>query len=148
MESKYYTPSIEEFHVGFEFEWKDLLENDGWESERISMFDGPMISHGSGFCPFEYALDQKSIRVKYLDVEDIQSLGWKFIGKSIDIWFELEGTFDMFTWTAYRAIMHYGLHDRRMFIHVIDCADEYDLYKGEVKNKSELEKLMKQLRLK
>ena len=33
METKYYTPSIEEFHIGFEYEVKDLYSKDSWEKE-------------------------------------------------------------------------------------------------------------------
>lgn len=28
MENKYYTPTIEEFHVGFEYEWNNSDEDD------------------------------------------------------------------------------------------------------------------------
>lgn len=60
----YYTPTIEEFHIGFEYE---LLtdHHDIWDSYQIEdkhdLFD---------------ALTETT-RVKYLDQSDIESLGWK-----------------------------------------------------------------------
>lgn len=36
MENKYYTPEIEEFHIGFEFEYENkLLEQ--WRQEKLSL---------------------------------------------------------------------------------------------------------------
>ena len=66
-ESKYYTPTIEEFHVGFEFEKRE---------------DGQWKKYGS--FDFEFSLERtywgitsKNIRVKYLDREDIESFGFE-----------------------------------------------------------------------
>jgi len=64
---KYYQPSIEEFHVGFEFEKRE---------------DGQWKKYGS--FDFEFSLERtywgitsKNIRVKYLDREDIESFGFE-----------------------------------------------------------------------
>lgn len=83
-DKKYYTPTIEEFHVGFEFEIKCFYDGSEFEPFIQDNLEPPMISHGSGFCPFEHALSEGHIRVKLLDREDIESLGLKFIGCELE----------------------------------------------------------------
>lgn len=67
MEKQYYVPTVEEFHVSFEFERKGP---DGWGPDiwRIHNF-----SEGRFLANLTYA---ESIRVKHLDSLDIKSLGW------------------------------------------------------------------------
>lgn len=65
MENKYYTPTIEEFHIGFEYEWLD--EEGNWNKENT-----PTEITPDGYDEQEYGL-----RVKYLNKEDIESLGFK-----------------------------------------------------------------------
>ena len=80
--------------------------------------------------------------------EDIESLGWKYTGRSIDIWFKKEGYFDLGSWTALKLILHYGLHDNRLTIFANDSGDEYTLFRGFIKNIEEFKVLSKQLILK
>lgn len=71
MKEKYYTPELEEFHVGFEYEVQSI-ENAHW---------GKVIC-SSGFGAFDddiNDLEEERIRVKYLDKADIESLGFKFL---------------------------------------------------------------------
>lgn len=65
-ENKYYTPSIEEFHIGFEYEW--LQENKEWKKEN-----SPIEITIDGF-----ELQKYGLRVKFLDKTDIKLLGWVF----------------------------------------------------------------------
>ncbi len=60
MTEKYYTPSIEEFHVGFEYEF---FHNNEWRKQTFSLIDG-------------WPKDLKDSKVKYLDQEDIEGLQW------------------------------------------------------------------------
>ncbi len=76
MVNKYYTPEIEEFHVGFEYEWFDGSD---WNKVTQKYFDGGLFNNGDGEHPFEYQLSDVGIRVKYLDQEDIESLGFNKI---------------------------------------------------------------------
>lgn len=62
----YYTPEIEEFHVGFEFEWDDSRSYESYELES-HMFDDVVKD-----------LQKGTIRVKHLDREDIESEGWEY----------------------------------------------------------------------
>ena len=72
MENKYYTPSIEEFHVGFEYEvnlsymFPNEVDDPTWKSYKFS---------GMAFnIDLTLQLDNNTIRVKHLDREDIESL--------------------------------------------------------------------------
>lgn len=62
--------------------------------------------------------------------EDIEKEGWRFKGKSIDIWFEKEGDYDMGSWTSYKAVCHYGMHDMKLTIYVEDCGVEHHVFRG------------------
>lgn len=91
MENKYYTPDIQEFHVGFEYGHSDLTvryaiinlksgEEEG-ESElkRIwikYIFSGNEFDIWNSSFVFRDALMNDQIRVKYLDIDDINSLGF------------------------------------------------------------------------
>lgn len=156
MESKYYTPTIEEFHIGFEFEYKS--KNDDWDKIDYNNWMHPREDKYLKHCTesellrsfnfIDQCIKRNELKVKYLDKEDIKSLGWEFIGKSIDIWFKKEGHFDL-GWNAHKIIMHYGLHDNKLHIYADDPGlNNYELFRGTIKNKSELKRLMQQLSIK
>lgn len=81
MENKYYTPTIEEFCVGFEYEYK---EKKVWKKDELDI--SGMTSGDCGADHYvendiDFILDKlksNDIRVKYLDREDIESFGFKF----------------------------------------------------------------------
>ena len=102
MKNKYYTPAIDEFYVGFEYEVAEIKSADlitGEQEHKIwvhKFYDqGDLIDLYYNYKPdFDsVTFDKTKLRVKYLDQKDIESLGFKFTGKSIDIWFEKEGSF-------------------------------------------------------
>ena len=64
-DNKYYTPSIEEFHVGFEYEYVNS-KTEGWTNTTFIRGRGFVEPYGDG-----------EVRVKKLDQEDIESLGWE-----------------------------------------------------------------------
>lgn len=141
MENKYYTPEIEEFYIGFEFEYKvykgNLLDKENVIIEWIKCND---LSNEWDYedCSI-YAIIKRitdnEIRVKYLDKKDIESLGYNFISETIT-----DGKSHLFFKTDRRtltlfpdytvAITHYP--------YVVQ-------FHGKIKNKSELIKLLKQL---
>jgi hypothetical protein len=142
MENKYYTPEIEELHVGMYCEWlRDpaneiyipieltanmlslTLNTTGWNFEKLNV-PGPI-----------------SYRVKYLDREDIESLGWVYkyseedkpcicyTNKNVDIIFNPRNNWVLITkgdgettWSDWKTI-----------------------FAGNIKNKSELKRVMEQL---
>ena len=81
MKNKYYTPEIEEFHVGFEYETSYLQACGTWSREVLEEdYVGYFHSIYSGDAvPTEF-------RVKYLDKDDIEDLGFKLIKGLSDPW--------------------------------------------------------------
>lgn len=126
MESKYYIPEIEEFHIGFDYEiyedwdtypvktwYKQIFGEDGNNPENLGYIGN-------------WNLD--ITRVKYLDIKDLESLGWK-----------MQSGIDDF------VLNEYGLdvfEDEIQILHYDEC-----IFSGVIKNKSELKKLMKQLKI-
>lgn len=71
-QAKYYTPSIEEFHVGFEFEHyyeNHPSLNDGWG--RVVLKKDVRLK-----C-FQDYINEERVRIKYLDDTDLKELGWE-----------------------------------------------------------------------
>jgi hypothetical protein len=139
---KYYTPDIEEFHVGFEYEMYDPYDG-SWNPSKMTTKSN-----------LEFYRDViEDIRVKYLDKEDIESLGWKYIKDSSlnkkrhQYYFYLDN-FILITLGGSILIKHsksfsvpWGTE-----IHLQAIVDFADIrFYGTTKNKSELKRLMKQL---
>ena len=131
-DGKYYTPTIEEFHVGFEYEVK---KEDSWF--RCFYGQGSIVdlyyNYNDDFDSIDF--NKETIRVKYLDKEDIKSLGYNFISETIT-----NGKLHLFFKT-----------DRRTLTLVSDYTVVITHYPytvqfhGTIKNKSELIKLLKQV---
>ena len=66
---KYYTPSLNEFHVGFEYETYNSYRKEWY---KTILTEDNLEALGS----FWYNFLEAEHRVKYLDKEDIESLGW------------------------------------------------------------------------
>ena len=80
-ESKYYIPTIEEFHVGFNYEiWEKKLVYDKVWKFRVNkyIFNEKQVTQTFFNYNFTEDLREGKIRVKLLDKEDIESLGFKF----------------------------------------------------------------------
>ena len=86
------------------------------------------------------------MRVKYLDQEDLESLGWKYNGSG---WYDLidvPGSLGYFThvkfhfWGKETTIIAYRGEP-------INATEEQHLFVGEIKNKSELKRIMKQTQI-
>ena len=141
----YYTPELEEFHIGFEYEcWVD----DKWYRQPLDEND--LID----FRDFNRKLKglPSEIRVKYLDKEDIESLGFK------------EGIFEKWGEISAAPFMSDGdeIKEKQLFIkqegkHKYEiCAwltpemptisiywNNSQVYSGECKNKSKLKSILK-----
>lgn len=76
-EKKYYTPNIEELHVGFELERYKFVTNKAGELVPMTL----TIEDFSTLTVDDGLICQKGdvlyVRAKYLDKEDIESLGWR-----------------------------------------------------------------------
>lgn len=148
--TKYYTPAIEEFHVGFEYQVMSfkkelseiydinhLIEGDDfvWITRTWKELDEFKYSFSvSDFNGERKIIVPKSIRVKILDREDIESLGW--IQRDYD-------TFDFGSNIAFEFIP-----EETSYIYTYGRGqDDNTIFKGKIKNKSELQRLMQQLNI-
>lgn len=136
MEDNYYTPEMSEFHVGFEYE---VFHEGKWKKTCV-----PENRLGADFI-FEikdmghWNVVQKP-RVKYLDREDIESLGWKYGGDDLEfdsINYYNDKGYELQEWGHMEySIERYPHHKTELkTIHLV----------GIIKNKSELKVLMKQI---
>ncbi len=134
--SNYYTPLIEDIHIGFELECFEqggkLNPNKGWiGSWNKCIVDFDWIKT---ICyNYEEFADEVSInyRVKYLDIDDIKELGFKsnvnvrgdlFMGENMD-----NGLIIL-----YNTATHKG-----------EISLDDVLFKGTIRNKSELKNILK-----
>jgi hypothetical protein len=126
MKNKYYTPEIEEFHVGFEYE-RNQYNNNIWFKYVVERKD--VLDHSD-----------KDIRVKYLDREDIESAGFKHIGAG---WFESkELDCRIRKWKGLEVDIYKNWSD----IYLAD-QDELRCFTGSIKNLSEFKLILKQLNI-
>lgn len=138
MNDKYYTPEIEEFHVGFCYETRTHTLND-W---------GEVVFENLGHDLHEW-LDQDiesgDVRVKYLDREDIEELGWEntdYSEKAFTMETRAKQNSDIvITWSITKIFSQYRIEQSANLLPIknLPC------FIGTIKNKSELKRLMKQL---
>ena len=131
MENKYYTPEIEEFNIGFEFEFKD---NGVWTKDKF------ICNSKFGFTFDDMPELANNSRVKYLDEEDIESLGWEFKDTNSNGDLYQKNNFYL-----YQKETMLNLEDRIIGKSLIESTH---YFYGTIKNKSELIKLMQQLNIK
>lgn len=139
--NKYYVPEIEEFHVGFEYEYNHLSYNFGFLNSTKGKWVKMTYTAGVGqdgeseHLDIEDSIEKKEIRVKTLHREDIESEGWK---QSI-ITRE-----DLFIFDS-----RYTLRIEDYLIVILNSIlGNEKLFQGTIKNKSELRKIMKMLNIK
>ena len=131
--SAYYTPDIEEFHHGFEYEifedwrvqeektWhKQVFGQDGDDQERLG---------------YVHASNLKMFRVKHIDREDCLLLGLKE-----KIWGNGGGYFEKGNYTI-------GIYGTGLFCTVSqnDYGNNIMRFSGYLKNKSELKRVLQQV---
>jgi hypothetical protein len=165
LEKKYYTLTKEDICFGLEFEEKrvcyfmykeqhaesyekdlPLIELDS-KSERFK-HDArykteewvKSVASEIELSKFVFSLDcgegMEDYRVKYLDKEDIEELGWPFIGKQ------------MSKWDAFRikdCVLEYSAKNNEVLIYKL--SPYIALFQGVVKNKSRLRLVMEMLQL-
>lgn len=150
MENKYYTPDLTEFHIGFEYEF--LQHHGSPEQEWVSL-TLTQISDGEDDARLGLTLKalenydnvyiRNAWRVKYLDQSDIESFGFKedYDDAEGNVWFRLSSND--------RWRLNFMEHTANNIWIVDDTDESYDdtVFKGVIKNKSELNKLLKQLNI-
>lgn len=136
---KYYTPSLEEFHVGFEYEYQAGTEEvfipkvfNGFTSTEQISWVVVSLEHPTCLAPIFY-------RVKYLDKEDIESLGFEDITLCDGLEFlkdNINIKFYPWDWDSPKG---------KIIIRDIKYRDI--VFLGWLKNKTELKKLLQQLNI-
>jgi len=132
--NKYYTPSLDEFHVGFEYE--NWVKGRGWTKRIVEVLGRIPINERIS------SLVHDDYRVKYLDKEDVESLGFiqnknsLYIQKQYDI---QKGSIDI-------MLLSDGGRDKSCLYIKHDGLKDI-VFSGTIKNKSELKKLLHQLQI-
>lgn len=149
--NKYYTPKIEEFYIGFEFEAYyrtndlrlGLKDRYTWgEGVLLQTPDLQLIPH---------KIKDNTIRVKYLDQEDIESLDFVHVGDKLcrDAGQEyIKGYNDPREIKDTIAIYHIERNNYVLIYighHETPRNDWETLFTGIVKNKSELKRILTQI---
>lgn len=136
-ENKYYTPSIEEFHVGFEYEYIPC-ENNVFTTWEKRIFNKDSFEGLTTW--YSYIFNSNRIRTKYLDKEDIESLCIKEEDKDV---FLLKNDFDE---TEYDILLR--IDYEKHFVEIMDRGDGFNseyFFQGTIKNKSELKKVLQMI---
>ncbi len=155
MEAKYYVPKIEEFHVGFEFEYKN--KENIWIASNDFSFSFLSDDTDTILEVVRYLEDGK-IRVKLLDDDDIYD-GSDFcpiIKDNITVFSnaksELKGPegnqwIQFTSWTLYKGDKLNFIIERNVEDTRTKKTEQETIFNGIIKNKSELRKLMSQLNI-
>lgn len=139
--NKYYTPEIEEFHFGFEFESNYVLFGKDWTKVVLSEeHDWFYSSYVNDAVPTEF-------RVKYLDKEDIESLGWIYNDISKEFNYKFKKEFNYRLWFSPNNPDLFSIRIEGWYSREGKIDAKFDMFLGNLKNKSELKKLMQQLHI-
>jgi len=146
MKDKYYIPTIEEFHIGFKFDYDNSRE---WVEDTI--FDTTMSLRD-----ISKSCRNKEVRVKYLNIEDIKSFGFIHSNKS------LKGLNERF-YLEHRKRIHPNVGHRYHDIYIQYYPDRNTIiieskdigskpglekfFEGTIRNKSEFKILLTQLNI-
>ena len=140
MENKYYIPEIEEFNVGFEYEYQEY--NDDLD-EYVDFWIKRFLCHLEDFTgEMEDTLTDGRVRVKYLNQEDIESMGFKL--DPIRSYFNYRNSFSLIN-EPYKLSLDHIYNENKIILrgHKVDYPTK-TLFEGTIKNLSELRKLLKQ----
>ena len=146
---KYYTPTIEEFYVGFEYEF-NILKDNKWKDFKFLLGD-----EFNSLYELDEDINNNLIRVKYLDEQDIIDL--KFIKENcLDAYYkdEIKEGFKLsIDDNTTIVLIKHG--NNKISIVKEYCYNDYSgnteitfLFYGIIKNKSELKKALKMLNIK
>lgn len=134
---KYYTPSIEEFHVGFECEVRHFNPKGEelhytWRKAKAEFMGNELVLNSGRICS---VTDVKNIRVKHLDHDDIVECGWKeYVTSGAMAFFKLG-----------EQTLNITYDTKRVLISVKDFGNNVVLFNGTIRNKSELQRIMRQI---
>ena len=135
--NNYYTPSIEEFHVGSEYEQLEASDAANGPEPELSWVK-KQVYHGFGcFDEDRWALEENEIRVKYLDKEDIEELGFE------NKYYSDEHNTNLFEYAGVILVTLSYNWDTNL----TNIISENTNFKGVINNKSELKQVLKMLNI-
>lgn len=148
--SKYYTPDIEEFCVGFEVEINHKIRNGSgersWSKEKFRMSE-----ENIRFTKYLLENEPENIKVKYLDEQDILDLGWvktedkcPYTGRN---YFKIVREDGFNTGVVYKIVLYQNGSLHYMWESYSSDATDKGQMIINIKNKTEFKKLMQQLRI-
>jgi hypothetical protein len=140
MEGKYYTPEIEDFVIGFEFEQQKYSREVEWYPRIVESYFFATPSYGPGECGEAEisevwdALQRGYIRAKHIDNPDVMSLGWLVDEELEPIGYVIKSENKTFILRGFEGAT---------LIQIL--SDQRQIFFGSLKNKSDLKRLMVQL---
>lgn len=147
MENKYYTPDIEEFYVGFECEYYNDYSKQ-WYNHIMDKDDWYVDEYGE-YNESNPLKNIDNLRIKCLDSEDIESLGFK---KSYAPSYITDEIIELYSIGNEEDWYNLEFQDNNIIITKCHIYNEVTgnwnqdcIFMGVVKNKSELKKLLTQL---
>jgi hypothetical protein len=136
-EIRYYTPKIEDFHIGYQYEY---WCNNEWNKEIIK----------TGQC-FNFALfrleDEKNVRTKHLDKSDIESLGWEYNEKEKTYSKHFSGYCESFTYTLKHIEHQKAIKIKLTYVSPEESFKNKTYYCGKCPSINELKYIMKLLEI-
>ncbi len=142
--NKYYIPDIEDLHVGYICEVQQLRDGDPENREFIPT----KLNELSEMDLFDLSEYFSRCRTKYLDKEDIESLGWSYRGKISNANIK-----------DYESIIEYNMstinHEYKLYYTSINIiisrwghnSTTSSIYQGECKSINELKKIMQWIKI-
>jgi hypothetical protein len=130
MEAQYYTPTPEEFHVGFEYE--NFVKHEGWTKRTLESLSDYGFNE-KGFC-----IDHEDYRVKCLDEQDIIDLWWS--KKDIANIYELVPFWEGRSEKGVNVTIFKKYETEHGYL-------RKTIFNGNIKNKSELKRIMQMLKI-
>ena len=145
--SKYYTPDISEFYVGFKYQiqrgFEDYYRGIRECIEMSAAYSHCQFQRTSDLTMIAHAIDsdfKEMIRVKYLDQSDIEELGFEYAGQD-EVAKGVFYTDYNSTKDSYRITVE---PNRR--VEIAFCGSQrLTEFHGIIKNKSELKKVLKMI---
>lgn len=147
---KYYIPEIEEFRIGFEFEFKNDMQDNTWEKAICDSDLMSIVCSG-----FEHDSNiEEVVRVKYLDREDIESVNFTDYRHSTNDWYKMVVDFSIgnIPFKAIRLSHNYddsiiSIMGYEYVFEMENATEETQLFYGKIRNISEFKILLKQLNI-
>ncbi len=148
----HYTPTIEEFNPGFEFECKErFLDGTVKTLEDFNSSKWVKQTCNSAIMYIERALNGRNakngvcgVRVKYLDKEDIESLGFELDQCTKDGCVFYKG--NLMTKEEW-CLTFGGKTNPKNYLSITSMKNNPNSFTGVIKNKSELKRILKQLNI-